>query len=61
MGVAGLLMFGDGIRDEVTSNILMIEAYPKTTAALIAICIAIIPVTKIPLKYVSFGRARHII
>ena len=51
MAVAGLLMFGDGIRDEVTSNILMTKGYPKSVSILMVICVAIIPVTKIPLKY----------
>lgn len=43
-------MFGDGVLDEVTSNIFMIEGYPKAISILIVICIAIIPITKIPLK-----------
>lgn len=50
MAVAGLLMFGDGIRDEVTSNILLTKGYPKSVSILMVIFIAIIPVTKIPLK-----------
>ena len=53
MAVAGLLMFGDKVRDEVTSNILRTAGYPHAISVLIVIFIAIIPLTKIPLKFVS--------
>ncbi|KAL2134234.1 hypothetical protein VTI74DRAFT_739 [Chaetomium olivicolor] len=48
--VAGLLMFGDGVRDEVTSNILMETSYPKALTVLMCMAIGIIPLTKIPLN-----------
>ena len=50
MAIAGFLMFGNGILDEVTSNIFVTDGYPNTISVLIVICIAIIPITKIPLK-----------
>lgn len=50
MAVVGLLMFGDGVRDEITSNILLTDGYPPALSLLIVIGIAIIPLTKIPLK-----------
>ncbi|PSK56613.1 hypothetical protein B9Z65_6237 [Elsinoe australis] len=50
MAVIGLLMFGDGVRDEVTSNILLTKGYPPWLSVLICICIAVIPLTKIPLN-----------
>lgn len=50
MAVAGLLMFGDDIMDEVTSNILVTEGYPRALSVCIVIFVAIIPLTKIPLK-----------
>jgi len=50
MACAGILMFGDGVRDEITSNIFLTEGYPKAIGVFIAICIAIIPLTKIPLN-----------
>jgi solute carrier family 32 (vesicular inhibitory amino acid transporter) len=50
MAVVGLLMFGDGTRDEITSNILLTEGYPKGLSVLIVIAIAIIPLTKVPLN-----------
>ncbi|KAF2012856.1 hypothetical protein BU24DRAFT_374676 [Aaosphaeria arxii CBS 175.79] len=50
MACAGILMFGDGVRDEITSNIFLTEGYPKPLSVFIAICIAIIPLTKIPLN-----------
>ncbi|KAK3375024.1 transmembrane amino acid transporter protein-domain-containing protein [Podospora didyma] len=48
--VAGLLMFGDGVRDEITSNILMETTYPRALTFLMCMFIAIIPLTKIPLN-----------
>lgn len=48
--VAGLLMFGDGVMEEITSNILNIDGYPKTLSILMSIFIAIIPLTKVPLN-----------
>ncbi|KXX79474.1 Vacuolar amino acid transporter 1 [Madurella mycetomatis] len=48
--VAGLLMFGDEVRDEITSNILMESSYPRTLTLLMCLCIGIIPLTKVPLN-----------
>ena len=50
MAVIGLLMFGDFVHDEVTSNILLTPGYPKGLNTFIAVCIAIIPLTKTPLN-----------
>jgi len=50
MAVVGLLMFGDYIREEVTSNILLANGYPQFLSVIIVVLIAIIPITKIPLK-----------
>lgn len=50
MAVVGLLMFGDSVREEVTSNILVTPGYPKALSVFIVICIAIIPLTKVPLN-----------
>lgn len=50
MACAGILMFGDGVRDEITSNIFLTKGYPRFLSVFIAICIAIIPLTKIPLN-----------
>lgn len=51
MAVIGYLMFGDIVKDEVTTNILKSTSihYPKPLSVLIVVLIAIIPVTKIPL------------
>jgi vesicular inhibitory amino acid transporter len=46
----GILMFGDSVRDEITSNIFLTDGYPKGLSVFIAICIAIIPLTKVPLN-----------
>ncbi|KAI1393889.1 transmembrane amino acid transporter protein-domain-containing protein [Hypoxylon trugodes] len=50
VAIVGLLMFGDGVRDEITSNILENTGYPEVTRILLVIFIAIIPLTKIPLN-----------
>ena len=49
MAVVGYLMFGDFVRDEVTSNILLSNKYPHALSILMIVLICIIPVTKIPL------------
>ena len=43
-------MFGDGIRDAITSNILRTSGYPEGLTIVMCIFIAIIPLTKIPLN-----------
>lgn len=50
MAIAGLLMFGDGILNEVSSNIFMTEGYPRAISVVMVVCIAILPLTKLPLK-----------
>lgn len=50
MACAGILMFGDAVGDEITSNIFLTKGYPPAISVFIAICIAIIPLTKIPLN-----------
>ncbi|KAI1085681.1 transmembrane amino acid transporter protein-domain-containing protein [Whalleya microplaca] len=50
VAAVGLIMFGDGVRDEITANILQITGYPKALNILLVIFIAIIPLTKIPLN-----------
>lgn len=43
-------MFGDGISDAITSNILRTSGYPKALSILMCVFVAIIPLTKIPLN-----------
>jgi solute carrier family 32 (vesicular inhibitory amino acid transporter) len=50
MAVIGLLMFGDNVYDEITSNILLTPGYPQSISYLLVTCIAIIPITKLPLN-----------
>ena len=52
MAIVGYLMFGSRVRDEITANIFLTEGYPEWLSIFIVIAIAIIPLTKIPLKYV---------
>ena len=50
IAVAGFLMFGQKVHDEVTSSVLMSKGYPHAISVCIVVFIAIIPITKIPLK-----------
>ena len=45
-------MFGDGVMDEITSNILEGSGYPAALSMAMVGFVAIIPLTKTPLKYV---------
>jgi vesicular inhibitory amino acid transporter len=48
--VAGILMFGDGVKDEITANIIGMSSYPKALTVALSVFIAIIPLTKLPLN-----------
>ncbi|KAF1971830.1 hypothetical protein BU23DRAFT_535997 [Bimuria novae-zelandiae CBS 107.79] len=50
MACVGILMFGDYVREEITSNIFITPGYPKGLSVFIAMCIAIVPLTKVPLN-----------
>ena len=50
MSVGGYMMFGEQVRDEITSNILLTKGYPRVLSILIIVFIAIIPLTKVPLR-----------
>ncbi|KKZ60653.1 hypothetical protein EMCG_04675 [[Emmonsia] crescens] len=50
MAVAGWLMFGPDVKDEITSNILLTTGYPNWLSVCIVAFIAIIPLTKVPLS-----------
>ena len=50
MAVFGFLMFGQEVREEITSNILRTEGFPAPLTFCIIVLIAIIPLTKIPLR-----------
>lgn len=55
MAVGGLIMFGETVREEVTSNLLRTEGYPRAMSIIIVILIAIVPITKCPLRSVFFA------
>lgn len=50
LAVVGILMFGDGIREAITSNILRTGGFPEGLTIFMCVCVAIIPLTKIPLN-----------
>ncbi|PTB71383.1 hypothetical protein M440DRAFT_1149217 [Trichoderma longibrachiatum ATCC 18648] len=43
-------MFGDGISDAITSNIIKSSGFPEGLTIFMCICVTIIPLTKIPLN-----------
>lgn len=49
IAAAGVLMFGDDVREAITSNILRTSGYPTALKALMCAFIAVIPFTKVPL------------
>lgn len=55
MAILGWLMFGDGVLDEVTANILSMDAYPRAISVWVIIFIAIIPLSKVPLRCVKIS------
>lgn len=50
IGVAGYLMFGEDVKDELTASIFTTKGYPQGLSIVMVIAVAIIPLTKIPLK-----------
>lgn len=50
MAAIGILMFGDGVRDELTANIIEMTGYPEASKVAMVVFIAIIPITKMPLN-----------
>ncbi|KAL6719636.1 hypothetical protein ACLMJK_001557 [Lecanora helva] len=50
IAIAGFLMFGQRVHDEVTSSVLITSGYPHSISIIIVVFIAIIPLTKVPLK-----------
>jgi vesicular inhibitory amino acid transporter len=47
---AGYLMFGDFVMTEITANIIRTKGYPRSLEVIMSICIAFIPLTKVPLN-----------
>ncbi|TFA97945.1 Vacuolar amino acid transporter 1 [Trichoderma ghanense] len=50
LAIVGILMFGDGISDAITSNIIKSSGFPEGLTIFMCICVTIIPLTKIPLN-----------
>ncbi|KAF2766693.1 vacuolar amino acid transporter-like protein 1 [Teratosphaeria nubilosa] len=50
MAVVGWLMYGPTVKDEITRNVLVTEGYPAWISVFIVVCVAIIPLTKVPLN-----------
>ncbi|KAL7789837.1 transmembrane amino acid transporter domain-containing protein [Trichoderma ceciliae] len=50
LAVIGILMFGDGIGEAITSNIIKSSGFPEGLTIFMCICVTIIPLTKLPLN-----------
>lgn len=50
MAVVGYLMYGNTTKDEISTNVLTTSAYPSAVKYTVLVLIAIIPLTKFPLK-----------
>ncbi|KAI1824425.1 transmembrane amino acid transporter [Xylaria intraflava] len=49
VAIAGFLMFGNDVREEITANIFGTAGYPEVLNVLLIIFVAVIPLTKVPL------------
>lgn len=59
MAVCGFLMYGRDTSDEIVANILMTPGHPHALLVMIVVLVAVMPVTKIPLRYVLFPPQKH--
>lgn len=50
MAIIGYLMYGDETKDEISTNVLITSAYPHSIKYVVLVLIAIVPITKFPLK-----------
>ncbi|KAK2594442.1 hypothetical protein QQS21_007846 [Conoideocrella luteorostrata] len=50
LAVVGVIMFGDGIKEAITSNVLRTSGYPESLTVIMCCFISVIPLTKIPLN-----------
>ena len=59
MAVVGYLLYGNGVLDELSTNMIKTKGYPEAVKVLVLILVAVIPITKFPLQSVSNNRCRH--
>lgn len=52
MAVVGYLLYGDGLKDELTKNMLGTAAYPGWLKVVVLVLVAVLPLTKFPLQCV---------
>ena len=50
MAVVGYLLYGDGILDEVTTNMIKTGGYARAVKVLVLVLVAVVPITKFPLQ-----------
>lgn len=51
MFVLTFRQYGNATKDEISTNVLTTEGYPEALNILVLIVIAVVPLTKFPLKY----------
>lgn len=56
MAVCGYLMYGSETMDEIVANILVTPGHSRPLLIAIVVLVAVMPVTKIPLRYVFFTK-----
>ena len=52
MAVVGYLLYGNGVLDELSTNMIKTKGYPEAVKVLVLILVAVIPITKFPLQSV---------
>lgn len=55
LAIIGFLMFGNDVHNEITRNLFLTKGYPEALSVCIAIFIAVLPLTKAPLKSASLS------
>lgn len=53
MAAIGYLMYGSDLLDEVSTNMIKTEGYSRAVKVLVLVLVAVVPITKFPLQYVS--------
>ena len=50
MAIVGYLLFGEGVLDELSTNLIKTEGYPEALKLLVLVLVAVFPLTKFPLQ-----------
>ena len=50
MAIIGYLLYGEGLLDEVTTNMIKTEGYSRGVKIAVLVMVAVVPITKFPLQ-----------